>query len=195
MTPCGLKLGAGNTVTGVTYATVSTAAECMPKFTVSYLPTYTAQPARFLPNVTLPVPASAVYVVGCGAAVARARGRLPPNTCTFIARQLAERTNIPTSAAAIDNSTALYVIDLAQVVPRYVGLVNITVTARLPDTVPSVYRNFGVLFAAAPRAGIAISVAGRNRPQELRPLYGAPPQNRGTAKGLLLGVAVSPGLR
>ncbi|KAL4457627.1 hypothetical protein ABPG75_012492 [Micractinium tetrahymenae] len=194
MVPCRLTLGAGGAVTGVGYATVATAAACMPKFSVSYRPTYTAEPAKFLPNVTLPVPASAVSVMSCGAAVARARGRLPPNTCTLIGRQLAAQTNISTAAAPIDNSTALYLLDLAQVLPTFVGMVNTTVSARLPDSVPATYRNFGVLAAAGPPAGLTLSVAGRNRPQELRQLYSAPPRNNGTAKGLLAGVAVCPEL-
>lgn len=187
MLPCSLTLGPGGTVTGVKYATGANAAACAGAFSVSYAASYAAAPVHPTPNVTVPLPPGAVTVTTCGAAVARSGGRLPPGTCTAIGAQLAATNNI---TAPINDDTALYVVLPAAVLPTYVGLLNMQVKVSLGGAVPPAYRNFGLLASAAPAR--PFSIAGRNRPADLRPVYEAPLRLLGTARGLLGGVSLYP---
>ena len=167
------------------YATTANAAACAGNFTLTYYVSYAGAPSAISKRQTVVLPASAVRVMGCGEAVARSGGRLPPSTCSSIGSQMAAATGLSSS---IGDTTALYIFDPSAVLPTYVGLLNITMSVQLAASVPSHYRPFGVLSSAG--FSTPISIAGRNRPSELRRLYHAPPNatGRGTARGLSAGV-------
>ena len=185
--PCNKQtLGPGNSVTGVEYATVANAAACAATFTLTYQAVYAGAPSSPTRNISVALPPSAVRVMACGVAAARgAPSGLPAGTCASLGAQLAAQTNL---TAPITDQTALYVLDLAQVLPTYTGIANLATTTTLSRAVPALYRNFGLLNAAS--FSRPISVAGRNRPQEQRALYNAPLERRGTARGLLVGTSL-----
>jgi len=136
------------------------------------------------------LPASAVSVMSCGEAVARSGGKLAHDTCRRISAQLVAATNLTLDGPGIGNDTAIYRLDLAQALPRFVGLNNLAVFLQLATSVPPQYRRFGQLASAG--ASMPTSITQPNRPTDLLPMYGAVPLNNGAAAGLLVTVTAMP---